>query len=65
MGRVSEYAGVGGDSLIKLFKRWAGLVEGIVTRLDEEYQSAPVKQVDETSWRTHRRNSYVLLFATR
>lgn len=64
MGRVCEYLDVGPGSLAKVFRRSADLFGGMADRLLEEYRQAPVKDADETGWRTGGKNGYVLLFAT-
>jgi len=65
MGRISDYSGIGVGSLMKLFKRCAGLFEAVPDRLIREYRQAPVKHADETGWRTDGKNGYVWLFATK
>jgi len=65
MGRISDYSGIGAGSLMKLFKRCAGLFEAVVDGLTQEYRQAKVKHADETTWRTNGKNGYVWLFGTK
>lgn len=64
MGRICKDSGISDGSLMTVFHRCAGLFEGVVGKLIEEYRVAPVKHADETSWRTNGRNGYAWLFAT-
>ena len=64
MGRICKDSGISDGSLMTAFHRCAGLFEGVVGKLIDEYRVAPVKHADETSWRTNGRNGYAWLFAT-
>jgi transposase len=64
LGRVCEQLGIGDGSLMDIFHRMGRLFVGVMPKLIEQYQQAPVKHADETSWRTDGKNGYAWLFAT-
>jgi len=64
LGKVSEQMGIGAGTLLEIFRRLAGLLETVPTRLIEEYRQSLVRHADETPWRTEGQNGYVWLFAT-
>lgn len=64
LSRVGEQIGMGPGSLVEIFHRVAGLLEGVPARLVEEYRQSLVRHADETGWRRQGQNGYVWLFAT-
>lgn len=53
-----------GGNLIKAFHRLAELWRPVLDQLKVEYQQHPLKQADETSWRTDGASGYCWLFCT-
>lgn len=64
LGRISERLGLKVGSLIGMAHRVAGLFQGVVKHLSDEYRRSPVRHADETGWRTDGQNGYAWLFST-
>ena len=64
LGRISQQMALEIGSLIALLHRLAGLFRPVVPLLIEQYAQAPVRQADETGWRTDGHSGYVWLFCT-
>jgi len=64
MGRLCDQLGVGLGAVFEILHRMAALFAGVIGKLIEDYRQAPVRQADETGWRTDGRSGYAGLFAS-
>jgi hypothetical protein len=64
LGQLESQLGVGCGTLIGALHQLAQRLKPACEPLIEEYRQAPVKQADETSWRTDGHNGYAWLFCT-
>ncbi len=64
LGRICDQMGLDLGSVVQMLHRLAGLFKPVLPRLIELYRLAPVRQADETSWRTDGRSGYAWLFCT-
>jgi transposase len=64
MGRICQQLGIGLGTAFEILHRIAGLFQGVIPQLIEEYRRAPVRHADETGWRNDGRSGYAWLFAT-
>jgi transposase len=64
LGRLSTYLGIPQGSLWAALHQLARRLASVPHRLLLEYRRAPVKQADETGWRTDGHNGYAWLFCT-
>lgn len=64
MGRICQQLDIGLGTAFKILHRVAGLFQGIIPQLIEEYRRSPVRHADETGWRNDGRSGYAWLFAT-
>ncbi len=64
LGRIEKQTGIGYSSLVEalhlLSERWKEVPQALI----QAYRQAPVKQADETGWRTEGHNGYAWLFCT-
>ncbi len=65
LGHLSRQLKVNDGSLCSALHQLAARLAPAQEQLLREYQRAPVKHADETSWRTDGRNGYAWLFCTR
>ena len=64
LGRVCEQTGLGPGRLVEIFQRVARRGTGIPAQRVAESRQAPVKQADETGWRTNGHHGSAWRFAT-
>jgi transposase len=64
LGRLSNHLGITQGSLWAALHQLARRLARVPERLLLEYRRAPVKQADETGWRTDGHNGYAWLFCT-
>jgi transposase len=64
LGRLENQLQVGYGTLIGALHQLARRLEPACAKLVAEYRRAPVKQADETGWRTDGHNGYAWLFCT-
>jgi hypothetical protein len=64
LGQLDNQLAVGYGTLIGALHQLARRLEPACTQLAAEYRQSPVKQADETSWRTDGHNGYAWLFCT-
>ena len=64
MGRLCQQLGIGLGTAFAILHRIAGLFQGVIPQLIEEYRRSPVRHADETGWRNDGRSGYAWLFAT-
>ncbi|HWI56873.1 MAG TPA: IS66 family transposase [Bacillota bacterium] len=64
LGRLESQLQVGYGTLIGALHQLANRLEPACAQLVKEYRQAPVKQADETGWRTDGHNGYAWLFCT-
>jgi transposase len=64
LGRLESQLQVGYGTLIGGFHQLARRLAPACAKLVKEYRQAPVKQADETGWRTDGHNGYAWLFCT-
>jgi transposase len=64
LGRLEKQLQVGYGTLIGALHQLARRLEPACARLVAQYRRAPVKQADETGWRTDGHNGYAWLFCT-
>jgi transposase len=64
LGHLESQLQVGYGTLIGALHQVARRLEPVCARLAAEYRRAPVKQADETGWRTDGHNGYAWLFCT-
>lgn len=64
LGHLENQLAIGYGTLIGGFHQLAKYLEPACEKLVQEYRQAPVKQADETSWRTDGHNGYAWLFCT-
>ena len=55
LGRIAARLRINLGSIIDVLHRMAALFRGVVEHLIQDYRSAPVRQADETGWRTDGR----------
>jgi len=64
LGQLENQLDVGYGTLVGALHGLAGRFELVIERLVRDYRRAPVKQADETGWRTDGHNGYAWLFCT-
>lgn len=64
LGRIVKPLGLKIGTVIAALHRLAGLFEGVLPRLTEEYRLSPVKHADETGWRNDGQSGYAWVFCT-
>jgi transposase len=64
LGHLQSQLQVGYGTLVGALHQVARRLEPAVSRLIREYRRSPVKQADETGWRTDGHNGYAWLFDT-
>lgn len=64
LGRIVKPLGLKIGTVIAALHRLAGLFEGVIPRLTEEYRQAKVKHADETGWRNDGHSGYAWVFCT-
>ncbi len=64
LGHLESQLQVGYGTLVGALHQLARRLEPACAQLVEEYRRAPVKQADETGWRTDGHNGYAWLFCT-
>ena len=64
LGRIGDQMGLDLGRVVQMLHRLAGLFKALLPRLLELYRLAPVRQADETCWRTDGRSGYAWLFCT-
>ena len=64
LGRLESQLKVGYGTLIGALHQLARRLEPVCAKLVAEFRRSPVKQADETGWRTDGHNGYAWLFCT-
>lgn len=64
LGQLESQLGVGYGTLVGALHQVGRRLEPACAPLVKEYRKAPVKQADETGWRTDGHNGYAWLFCT-
>jgi transposase len=64
LGQIEKQTGVGYSSLVEAMHPLAARLKDVPKALIQAYRDAPVKQADETGWRTDGQNGYAWLFCT-
>jgi len=64
LGRLCAQMGLQIGSVIEMLHRLAGMFQPVLAKLIAEFRQVPVRQADETGWRTDGRSGYAWLFCT-